>query len=128
MKILLDTHALLWLMQDDARLSPEAAAAFLEPDNDLFFSTASYWEICIKQSIGKLGLAFGWQGTVDAELAANRVNWLGVNKAHCQGLLRLPHHHGDPFDRLLIAQAQVETMALLTADTNIWRYDVKTVW
>lgn len=128
MKVLLDTHAFLWLMQGDARLSSEAGAAFLNPDNELFFSAASYWEICIKQSLGKLGLTFGWQEAIDTELAANRITWLGISRAHCQGLLHLPRHHGDPFDRLLVSQAQAETMALLSADTNIRRYDVKTIW
>lgn len=126
--MLLDTHAFLWLIQGDERVSKGAEAIFLERDNELFFRAVSYWEICIKQSLGKLGLAFGWQETIDAELAANGIGWLEIKKAHCQGILHLPQHHGDPFDRLLISQAIGENMALLSADVNIGRYGVKTVW
>ena len=128
MKVLLDTHAFLWLIQGDKRVSGEAEAVFLERDNELFFSAASYWEICIKQSLGKLGLALGWQEILDTELAANSIGWLEIKKAQCQGVTHLPQHHGDPFDRLLISQAMAENMALLSADANIGRYSVKTVW
>ena len=128
MKVLLDTHAFLWLIQGDKRVSREAEAIFLERDNELFFSAASYWEICIKQSLGKLGLALGWQEILNTELAVNSVSWLDIKKAHCQGLLHLPQHHGDPFDRLLISQAVAENMVLLSADANIGKYSVKTVW
>ena len=109
-------------------MSREAEAIFLERDNELFFSAASYWEICIKQSLGKLGLALGWQEILDTELAVNSISWLDIKKAHCQGLLHLPQHHGDPFDRLLISQAVAENMVLLSADANIGKYSVKTVW
>ena len=128
MKVLLDTHAFLWLIQGDERVSREAEAIFLECDNELFFSAASYWEICIKQSLGKLGLTFGWQEILNTELAVNSVSWLDIKKAHCQGLLHLPQHHSDPFDRLLISQAVAENMVLLSADANIGKYTVKTVW
>ncbi len=128
MKVLLDTHTFLWLIQGDKRVSREAEAIFLERDNELFFSAASYWEICIKQSLGKLGLALGWQEILDTELAVNSISWLDIKKAHCQGLLHLPQHHGDPFDRLLISQAVAENMVLLSADANIGKYSVKTVW
>ena len=128
MKVLLDTHAFLWLIQGDERVSREAEAIFLERDNELFFSAVSYWEICIKQSLGKLGLTLGWQEILDTELAVNSISWLDIKKAHCQGLLHLPQHHGDPFDRLLISQAVAENMVLLSADANIGNYSVKTVW
>ena len=127
-RVLLDTHAFLWLIQGDARVSTAAAAIFLEPENELFFSAARYWEICIKQALGKLGLAHGWQAVLDAERAANSIGWLEINKAHCQGILHLPPHHGDPFDRLLISQAIAEHMLLLSADGNMQRYTVETVW
>jgi len=128
LKVLLDTHAFLWIIQGDRRVSSEAEAVFLEGDNALFFSAASYWEICIKQGLGKLGLALGWQEALDTELVANGVSWLEIKKSHCQGVLHLPQHHGDPFDRLLISQAIAENMVLLSADANTGRYNVKTVW
>lgn len=128
MRVLLDTHAFLWFIQGDERVSREAEAIFLEPDNELFFSAASYWEICIKQALGKLGLAHGWQEVIDTELSTNSIGWLEIKKAHCQGILHLPPHHGDPFDRLLVSQAIAENMALLSADMNMRRYSVKTLW
>jgi PIN domain nuclease of toxin-antitoxin system len=128
MKLLLDTHCFLWLIHGDKRLSAKAQAYFLDTDNTIFFSAISYWEICIKQSLGKLGLRGTWQHSVDQELKANGIRWLGLEKHHCQAIMLLPDIHRDPFDRLLIAQAQTENMALVTADSNIQQYPVVCVW
>ena len=128
MKLLLDTHAFLWLMRNDKRLSETAKAAFSDKDNELFFSAASYWEICIKQSLGKLALSADWQATIDRELAANQIKWLDIAKVHCQGVVYLPMLHRDPFDRLLIAQARAEGMVLLTNDNDIGKYKITTLW
>jgi PIN domain nuclease of toxin-antitoxin system len=127
-KVLLDTHTLLWAFQEQDKLSRKAKEVFLNPDNALFFSMASYWEICIKQSLGKLELTKNWREVIDRELSENSVVWLLIEKAHCEGLLKLPLQHRDPFDRLLIAQAQVEGMTILTADENIQNYKVKAIW
>ncbi len=128
MRLLLDTHTFLWFIHGDKRLSQTAKEAFLDTDNELYLSAVSYWEICIKQSLGKLGLVTDWQQAVDTELTANGIKWLTLEKAHCQAILHLPMLHRDPFDRLLIAQAQVESMALLTEDGNVQKYSVKTIW
>ena len=128
MKVLLDTHTLLWAIQDEKKLSSKARDTFLEPENELFVSMASYWELCIKAGLGKLELAKNWQKTLDDELLENGIKWLAIEKAHCDGIMKLPFLHRDPFDRLLVAQAQVETMTLLTADENIQKYKVKTIW
>jgi PIN domain nuclease of toxin-antitoxin system len=109
-------------------LSANAQAHFLDVDNHIFFSAISYWEICIKQSLGRLGLRGTWQPILDQELKANGIRWLGLEKHHCQAILQLPNIHRDPFDRLLIAQAQTENMALLTADSNIQQYPVTSIW
>jgi PIN domain nuclease of toxin-antitoxin system len=127
-KVLLDTHTLLWAIQDEKKLSKKAKDTFLEPEHELFFSLASYWEICIKQSLGKLELAKNWQKTLEDELLENGIKWLAIERLHCEGVLKLPFLHRDPFDRLLVAQAQVEGMTLLTADENIQKYKIKTVW
>jgi len=126
--LLFDTHAFLWFISGDKRMSETSKAAVLDTKNHLFFSAASYWEICIKQSLGKLGLIAGWQNVFDTELATNDIKWLAVEKSHCQGIVHLPMTHRDPFDRLLISQAQTEGMALLTADETIKKYSVKTLW
>ena len=127
MRLLLDTHALLWLL-DDRGLSATAQAVFLDPENEVFFSAASYWEICIKISIDKLNIGDDWVNQIDREMTLNGIKWLPVEISHCLELLTLPHHHRDPFDRLLIAQARSEGLSLLSADPNFGRYDVPVVW
>ena len=127
MKVLLDTHAFLWSISGGP-MSDQARSAFLNTENELYLSAASYWEICIKVSIGKLSLESTWQKTIEQEMQINHIQWLPVEKGHCDALLNLPFHHGDPFDRLLIAQAFCENMTLLTADGNIKLYDVAIVW
>lgn len=127
MKLLLDTHTLLWSIQGRA-LGAGATSAFLDLENDLYFSIASYWEICIKVGIGKLRLAPNWNTIIDAELASNHIRWLPIAPAHCQRIVELPLLHGDPFDRLLIAQAICDDMVLVSADANIARYGVATLW
>lgn len=109
-------------------MSRTADAAFLNPDNSLYLSAASYWEICIKLSIGKLALPGNWQETADLAMMINNIRWLPVEQAHCLELLTLPRHHRDPFDRLLIAQARAEGLSVLSADPNFGRYDVPVVW
>ncbi len=128
MKILLDTHTLLWAFQEQDKLSSKAKEVFLNPDNSLFFSMASYWELCIKQSLGKLELAKNWRDMIERELSENSIAWLAIEKAHCEGLLKLPFHHRDPFGRLLIVQAQVEDMTILTGDETMRAYKVKVIW
>ncbi len=127
MRLLLDTHALLWLL-DDRGLSVVASTLFLDPDNDVFLSAASYWEICIKISINKLDIGDDWRSQIDEEISVNGIRWLPIEQSHCLELLALPHYHRDPFDRLLIAQARAEGLSVLSADPNFGRYDVPVVW
>lgn len=128
MRLLVDTHALLWLITGDARLSPTARALFLDPVNELFLSAASYWKICIKVSIGKLTLMSDWPEVIDRELVANGIEWLSVAKEHCQAVVTLPFHHRDPFDRILVAQAICESLSLLSDDPLLREYDAPVVW
>lgn len=128
MRVLLDTHALLWLIADDKRLSQPARQAFLDPANDLFFSVASFWEICIKISLEKLKLAPGWPDTIQREMTQNTVGWLPIETGHCLAASRLPFHHRDPFDRMLVAQAQVEALAVMSADHGFSDYPVQRIW
>ncbi len=128
MKILIDTHALLWLLEDAPQLSGRAREAFLDTGAQLYFSAASYWEICIKLSIGKLELADGWEKIIAREMRRNEIRWLALEPAHMQGVVGLAWHHRDPFDRLLIAQALHESMAVLTADRHFLAYGVEVIW
>lgn len=127
MKLLLDTHAFLWAVNHKG-LSATATRAFLDPANGLHLSAASYWEISIKLSLGKLALAPEWRHQFDQEMTVNQIQWLPITKDHCWQVSQLPFLHGDPFDRLLIAQAQLEGLTIVTADQQIRRYAVSTLW
>lgn len=128
MKVLLDTHALLWLIAGDQRLSERSREVFLDRANELYFSVVSLWELAIKLSLGKLALAEDWYETLTREMRVNAVHWLPVEPRHCLGLAQLPFHHRDPFDRMLAAQALGEEMALLTADPQLGAYGVRCIW
>jgi PIN domain nuclease of toxin-antitoxin system len=128
MKVLLDTHAFLWLISGDDRLSETAQKTFLNPGNILFFSAASLWEICIKMSLGKLSLKSGWLKTIENEMKINAIQWLSIEMTHCVKLINLPFHHRDPFDRMLVAQAIVDDMQLLSRDTRLASYEIKCIW
>jgi PIN domain nuclease of toxin-antitoxin system len=109
-------------------LSKVAQAQFLNNQNELFLSAASYWEICIKHGSSKLKLAPKWEAMFEREIAANSIQWLSIEKEHCRGILALPPIHGDPFDRLLVAQALQEGLTIITADIHIAQYQVDTLW
>lgn len=132
MRLLLDTHTLLWSITS-RQLSPAADAAFLDADNDLFLSVASYWEICIKLGVGKLSLPDDWQQIIERAMTVNAIDWLPIEPRHCREVLALPRTgllsgHRDPFDRLLVAQARLEGLTLLSADPNLGGYDVAVIW
>ena len=128
MKVLLDTHALLWLITGDDRLSENARQIFLNKENRLFFSAASLWEICIKKSLGKISLKNGWFHTIQKELEINTIQWLPIEMAHCVEVAELPFHHRDPFDRMLIAQTIVEDLQLLSRDRCLSDYAIERIW
>jgi PIN domain nuclease of toxin-antitoxin system len=128
MKILLDTHALLWCFSDSESLSQKASETFLNTENSLFISAASYWEICLKISIGKLSLDRHWEKTIEREMGRNGIQWLNLEKQHFIAVINLPWIHRDPFDRILVAQAVCERMSIMTSDDNIRRYNIKTIW
>ena len=124
---MLDTHAFLWMVTGGP-FSETAAAELLEPQNQLFLSAASYWEISIKVGIGKLQLQPNWAQAFDDVIVQNTVHWLDIDKASCQRQAKLPFHHRDPFDRLLIAQAVELGMKLMTNDKAMSAYPVDILW
>ena len=117
MNLLLDTCTLLWWVGGDP-VSAEAAEAIANPDNGVWVSAASIWEISIKQSIGKLEVRGDLDAAVDEDFEP-----LPINAAHAKLAGRLPHHHRDPFDRMLVAQAQAQGLTLVTRDRDIQKYD-----
>ena len=126
--MLLDTHAFLWLISGDDRLSETAQQTFLDPGNIMFLSAASLWELSIKMSLGKLSLKSGWLKTIQDEMEVNAIQWLSIEMPHCVELTNLPFHHRDPFDRMLVAQAMVEDMRLLSRDNRLSSYEIKRIW
>lgn len=131
MRLLLDTHVLLWASVTPERLSPTVARHLQQPRNELHVSLASWWEISIKASKpnGVLTLPRRWEEQTERYMAEWDISWLQVRVEHCRAVRNLPWRaHRDPFDRMLIAQAQVERLGLLSIDREFEGYDVKVVW
>jgi len=128
MKLLLDTHALIWFISGDKRLGVLAKEAFLNQDNKLYFSKASLWEMTIKISLGKLVLAEHWLTAIEKEMISNGIQWLEIEIDHCKTLAALPFHHRDPFDRLLISQAMSESMSIISIDNQFCQYPPEVIW
>lgn len=125
MKLLLDSHAYLWWLADDQRLGAKARKAITDPANAVLVSAATIWEITIKAALGRLGLH---GADVVAEIAVNRFVELPITAAHAAAAAALPRHHDDPFDRMLIAQAQLEHLRCVTRDPAFSAYRVPTLW
>ena len=122
--VLADTHVLLWWRSDDPRLTAVARAALADPAVQVFFSAASIWEMAIKQAAGKLTIPEDFVATAgDGGFAE-----LSIYARHGVIAGALPPHHRDPFDRMLVAQAQSESLRLITNDERIAAYDVAVVW
>ena len=128
MRVLLDTHALLWFLNDDRRLSRHAHGLIADPANDVLVSVGSLWETVIKASLGRLALAEPFEELIPAQLAAERIEVLPVEVRHLAELRRLPFHHRDPFDRLIIAQAMAEGVPVISRDGEFEPYPVTVLW
>lgn len=128
MRLLLDTHALLWFLLDDPRLTPAATEVIADPDNTPLVSPASYWEIAIKISLGKYALPEPLADFVERELERNDFRILPISPRHAGALTGLEFHHRDPFDRLIIAQAMVEGIPVVSADEQFHHYPVQRIW
>lgn len=128
MKYLLDTSVWLWSVGPVERLNRRSRDLLADGRQEIYFSAASSWEISIKMSLGKLQLPDSPEVYVPNRLAAQAIQQLPILHHHALRVYSLPRHHPDPFDRLLIAQAQAEGLAILTADRAFEEYDVKVVW
>ena len=128
MRLLIDTHALLWFCEGNPILSPKARAAMEDNSNERFVSHASAWETAIKVSIGKLRLQTDYRVIFSGVLEANGFVFLPPAVEHYETLITLPRHHSDPFDRLIIAQAQVEGFTIVTCDEDFPAYGVPLLW
>lgn len=128
MKLLLDTHAFIWWDSDPAKLSPQARAACQDRANVLLLSVASVWEMQIKLQLGKLHLRLPLAEVIAGQQQTNDIQMLPVALGHVLALQDLPAHHKDPFDRLLVAQANVEDVVLISHDPVFAHYPVKVLW
>ena len=128
MRLLLDTVAFLWLAEDDARLSAVAREAIVDPANDVFLSAASAWEIAIKHGLGRLRLHMPPDEYVPEQRLLHRIETLAIDEDATLQVGKLPDLHRDPFDRLLIAQAIVRGLTIVTPDRLIRGYTVPILW
>ena len=128
MRYLLDTHTFLWWNMDDAQLSSLARELIANGNNEIFLSAASAWEIAIKTARGRLTLPEDPTRYVSNRLSLHGFQALPVQIHHAVQVYKLPLHHADPFDRLLIAQSQIESMSLISVDMEIRKYEVEVIW
>lgn len=124
MRLLPDTHAALWLLGGDERLSRRAERLLKDASNEVLLSAAVVWEVAVKRSLGKLDAP---EGFADLLLDAGAAP-LGVSLEHAEAVAELPWHHRDPFDRMLVAQAELEQAVLVTGDARLSAYDVRVAW
>ena len=128
MKYLLDTHTLLWFLTNDKKLSDRARQLIENSNNESFLSIVSLWEIAIKTALGKLDLAEPFEQMFPKQLQLNRIEVLDIAVDSLTKLTTLPFHHGDPFDRLIIAQGLVEGIPIISVDTIFDAYGVDREW
>lgn len=130
MRLLLDTHTILWLLDCEDKLSDRVIQAVSDAQ-EVYWSVASLWELGIKSALSKrtnLYLPPNWEETIPLLLESNRMHQLTIAPKHCARVAKLPHIHGDPFDRMLIAKAQCEDLVLVSRDSVFRHYDIRTLW
>lgn len=128
MRLLLDTHSFLWYVLDDPRLSPTARQVIDDESSEILISPASFWEIAIKISLGKYSLTVPYATFWNSGIEGNGFRILPIDVRHTAALIDLPYHHRDPFDRLIIAQAMVENIPVLSGDTPLDAYPIQRIW
>ena len=128
MKYLLDTHALLWITTDDPKLSKKAKNIYLDAENEILLSIVSIWELAIKSSLGKITFQKDLDDFVDVHIKGNNIEILKIELPHVLRIEKLPFHHRDPFDRLIIAQSIEDNLKILGADNTFDKYKVKRIW
>ena len=124
MQLLLDTHIFLWYVTGDTRLSIATRDAIDEPNNDVFLSVGSFWEIVIKHELGKLPLPQAPDRFIPAQRKAHGIQSLPFDENDARFLVGLPFHHRDPFDRMLVSQAMARVLTIVTVDPEIRKYSI----
>lgn len=128
MRLLLDTHSFLWYIEDDDKLSQRAEQIISDMDNEVLLSIGSLWEIAIKYGIGKLSLSRAFSEFIPEQLQINQIDVLPISLPHLATYTELPFYHRDPFDRLIIAQAMVENIPVVSRDRPFQEYSIDVIW
>jgi PIN domain nuclease of toxin-antitoxin system len=128
MRLLIDTHVFLWFVLADPKLIASAKAVVENPANDILVSPATYWEIAIKVSRKKLDLFAPYDDFMQRGIVGNQFEILPIEPRHTSVLTTLTHHHKDPFDRLIIAQAVAEQIPIVSSDTDFDKYPIQRLW
>ena len=128
MKCLIDTHTLLWYTLNESQLSRTAHQLIINQNNEILISPASYWEIAIKISIGKLILHQPYKDFITVCLNQYQFKILAITPEHTDAVIALPFYHKDPFDRLLVAQAIVENIPIISVDNALDQYGIQRLW
>ena len=128
MRLLIDSHALIWYVDQHQQLSPASHAAISDPSNELLLSAGSIWEIAIKIGLGKLNLTQPYSLWMSQALNDLGMTVLPITVEYADAQASLPKHHGDPFDRLIVAQALVENVSVVSADARMDAYGITRLW
>ena len=128
MDFLIDTHTFLWLVTDSPKLSNRAKKLYLNAENKIFLSLASIWEIAIKSSLGKIALDKPLEEFIDEHIRGNDIQILKIELPHILRIEKLPFHHRDPFDRLIISQQIENNLPIIGNDREFDKYGVKRIW
>ncbi|MGQ9632516.1 MAG: type II toxin-antitoxin system VapC family toxin [bacterium] len=128
MRIIIDTCTFLWFIDDNPKLSAAASAIIEDPNSEVLLSIANLWEMAIKCSIGKLIFTEPFNMFMQRQLNLNRIGILPINLDHVAGVVTLPFHHRDPFDRLMIAQAMVDNIPIVSPDEVFDNYPIRRLW
>jgi PIN domain nuclease of toxin-antitoxin system len=125
MRFLLDTRTLVWYLEGNKKLAPRQRELIINPRNDVLVSVVSLWELAIKSSVGELTLSRSL-GDIIAQLDVQSIKILGIERGHVLQVEKLPFHHRDPFARMIVAQAKVEFLTVITQDSILQSYEIKT--
>ena len=129
MKFLLDTHVFLWWINADKRISDKIISIISDVNNDIFLSSASCWEVVIKSKIGKLSISeASVPDFINRQIIDNQIIPLAIDSGHALNVYNLPDYHRDPFDKIIISQAIIEELPIITADNLFSKYPVKIIW
>lgn len=128
MKYLIDTHTLIWIVTNNSKLSDKARSLYLDSDNDIYFSMASIWEMAIKISIKKMSIQTSLINFINDDIVGNNIKILNINIPHICYLEKLPFHHRDPFDRLILSQGITESIPVISSDKKFDLYPVNRIW